>query len=283
MFMRYFEITFTNTPCSETINDILSALLADIGFESFVNHNNGIKAYVQQEQFSEPSLKELIDTFPIPDVCIVYEINLIEDKNWNEEWEKNFFQPLYIGDNCVIHSTFHANIPQREYDVLINPQMAFGTGHHATTSLIISELLKANIRNKSLLDMGCGTSILAIVASMRGADPITAIDIDTWCVDNSKDNILLNNIDNINVELGNADLLKNKGYFDVIIANINRNILLEDMKVYADHMREGSELYISGFYLEDIPLLKSEADTISLSFEYFEEKDNWAMIKFKKK
>ncbi len=280
--MRYFEITFTNTPCSETINDILSALLADIGFESFVNHNNGIKAYVQQEQFSEPTLKELIETFPIPDVCIKYEINLIEDKNWNEEWEKNFFEPLYIGDNCVIHSTFHTNIPEREYDVLINPQMAFGTGHHATTSLIISELLKADIRNKSLLDMGCGTSILAIVASMRGADPITAIDIDTWCVDNSKDNILLNKIENINVELGNADLLKNKGYFDVIIANINRNILLEDMKVYADHMKEGSELYISGFYVEDIPLLKSEAERIYLNFEYFEEKDNWAMIKFKK-
>lgn len=278
--MRYFEITFITTPCTETVNDVLSAVLGEIGFESFVEHENGIKGYAQQNLFDENTLKDILRDFPLPDANIQYEVQLMEDKNWNEEWEKNFFQPIVIGNRCVIHSTFHKDIPQAEYDIVINPQMAFGTGHHQTTSLILSELLDADLKGKSLLDMGCGTSILAILAAMRGAAPITAIDIDDWCVENSKDNIKLNEVDNITVELGNADLLKGRKPFDIIIANINRNILLADMKAYAEVMHPGSEIYMSGFYVQDIPYLQEEAVKHQLKFQYHKEKDNWAAVKF---
>lgn len=278
--MRYFEITFITTPCTETVNDVLSAVLGEISFESFVEHENGIKGYVQQSLFDENTLKEILRDFPLADANIQYEVQLMEDKNWNEEWEKNFFQPIVVGNRCVIHSTFHKDVPKAEYDIVINPQMAFGTGHHQTTSLILSELLDADLKGKSLLDMGCGTSILAILAAMRGATPITAIDIDDWCVENSKDNIKLNEVDNITVELGNADLLKGRKPFDIIIANINRNILLADMKAYAEVMHPGSEIYMSGFYVQDIPYLQEEAVKHQLKFQYHKEKDNWAAVKF---
>lgn len=278
--MRYFEITFTTSPCTETINDVLSALLGEIGFDSFMEYNNGIKGYVQQSKFDEDSLKEVLRDFPLPNTEIAYEAELMEDKNWNEEWEKNFFQPIVIGNRCAIHSTFHTDVPQAEYDIVINPQMAFGTGHHQTTSLILSELLDTNLEGKSLLDMGCGTSILAILASMRGATPVTAIDIDDWCVENSKDNIKLNNIQNITVEQGDAGSLKGRKPFDIVIANINRNILLADMKAYADVMHSYSEIYISGFYVQDISYLKEEAFKHGLKFLYHKEKDNWAAVKF---
>ncbi len=280
--MKYLEVTFHTQPCCETVNDVLSALCAEIGFESFVEAEQGVKAYVQEKLFDENALKGVIDTFPMPGTTISYNIEPQEDKDWNEEWEKNFFQPIIIGDRCVIHSTFHTNIPQAEYDILINPQMAFGTGHHATTSLIIGELLDAELRGKSLLDMGCGTSILAILASMRGADPVTAIDIDDWCVSNSKDNIALNHVDNIQVELGDASSLEGR-MFDIIIANINRNILLADMKRYVACMHLGSEIYMSGFYVEDIPYLREEGERLGLIFDHYREKDNWADIKLIKK
>lgn len=280
--MRYYELTFTTSPCTETVNDVLAAVLGEIGFESFAEYNKGIKGYVQQNLFDDNALKDTLLGFPIPGTEITYEAHLAEDKDWNEEWEKNFFKPIVVGDRCVIHSTFHTDVPQAEYDIVINPQMAFGTGHHQTTSLILSELLDTDLKGKSLLDMGCGTSILAILASMRGADPVTAIDIDDWCVENSKDNIRLNGIGNITVEQGCADSLKGRAPFDVIIANINRNILLADMHAYAAVMHPGSEIYMSGFYVEDIPLLKEEADKHRLKFIHFKEKDNWAAVKFVK-
>ena len=278
--MKYFEVTFTTSPCNETVSDVVSALAGDIGFESFVEWENGVQAYVQQSLFDEEALKAMVAEFPLPDTTISYEIKEAEDKDWNEEWEKNFFQPIVIGDRCCIHSTFHKDTPQTEYEILINPQMAFGTGHHETTSSIIRELLDADLKGKSVLDMGCGTSILAILASMRGADPVTAIDIDDWCVNNSRDNITLNNIHNIKVELGDANLLKGKEPFDVIIANINRNILLADMPQYAACMHPGSELYMSGFYVQDIPAIREKAESMGMEFIHHREKNNWAAVKF---
>ena len=278
--MKYFEVTFTAQPCNETITDVLSGLTADIGFESFVECENGMKAYIQQSQFDEAALKQVVENFPIPDTVITYSIAEPEDKNWNEEWEKNFFQPIIIGDRCVIHSTFHHDIPQADYDIVINPQMAFGTGHHETTSLIIGELLDNNLQGKSLLDMGCGTSILAILARMRGAAPCTAIDIDEWCVRNSLENIELNGVDRISVFQGDASALEGKGPFDVVIANINRNILLNDMKQYVRCMRSGSELYMSGFYVDDIPVIQAEAERNGLRFVHHREKNRWAAVKF---
>ena len=277
--MKYFEVTFSVNPCNETATDILSALTAEIGFESFVECEGGMQAYIQQSLFDEEALKNIIADFPIPDTEITYTITEPEDKDWNEEWEKNFFQPIVIEDRCVIHSTFHKDYPKAEYDIVINPQMAFGTGHHETTSSILGELLDADLKGKSVLDMGCGTSILAILASMRGADPVTAIDIDDWCVNNSRDNIALNNINNITVELGDASLLEGRKPFDVIIANINRNILLNDMAAYTACMHKGSEIYMSGFYVQDIDAIRSKGESLGLKFVHYREKNNWAAVK----
>lgn len=278
--MKYFEVTFTILPYSETASDVLSALTAEIGFESFVECEGGMQAYVQQSLFDEAALKAILSDFPMPDTQITYTITEPEDKNWNEEWERNFFQPIVIEGRCVIHSTFHKDYPKAEYDIVINPQMAFGTGHHETTSSILGELLEADLKGKSVLDMGCGTSILAILASMRGAGKVTAIDIDDWCVNNSRDNIALNGISNITVELGDASLLNGREPFDVVIANINRNILLQDMPAYAACMKKGSELYISGFYTEDIPVLREKAESLGMEYVHHREKHNWAAVKF---
>lgn len=278
--MKYLEVSLTTSPCNEITNDVLAAVLGEIGFDSFVNSEQGILAYIQQNKFDEMLLKKTLETFPLPDTDINYAIHTTEDKDWNEEWEKNYFQPIVIDNRCVIHSTFHKNVPQAEYDIVINPQMAFGTGHHQTTSLILNELLNLDLKNKSVLDMGCGTSILAILASMRGANPVTAIDIDDWCVENSKDNARLNHINNLQIELGCADSLQGREPFDIIIANINRNILLADMQSYVKVMHPGSVLYISGFYIEDIPLLREEAERLGLRFEHSNHKDIWADIKF---
>ena len=277
--MKYFEVNFIAQPCNETITDVLAALTAEIGFESFVPEEKGMQAYIQQSLFDEEALKEVIRNFPMEDVSLSYTITEPEDKDWNEEWEKNFFQPIVIGDRCVIHSTFHKDYPQAEYDIVINPQMAFGTGHHETTSSILGELLDADLKGKSVLDMGCGTSILAILASRRGAEPVTAIDIDDWCVNNSRDNIALNHINNITVELGDAYLLKGRKPFDVIIANINRNILLNDLPAYTACMHSGSEIYMSGFYVEDIPAIRERGESLGLEFVHYREKHNWAAVK----
>jgi len=278
--MKYFEVTFTTEPCNEIVTDVISAMAGEIGFESFVEWEKGVQAYIQQSLFDEEALKGMVADFPLPDTSITYTIQEAEDKDWNEEWEKNFFQPIVIGDRCCIHSTFHKDTPKMEYEILINPQMAFGTGHHETTSSIICELLDADLQGKSVLDMGCGTSILAILASMRGANPVTAIDIDDWCVNNSRDNIALNGISNITVELGDANLLEGRAPFDVIIANINRNILLADMPQYAACMHSGSELYMSGFYLEDIPAIREKAESLGMTFVHHREKNNWVAVKF---
>lgn len=278
--MKYLEFIFHTNPCTEIVNDILSATLGEIGFESFVESEGGITGYIQKNLFHEENIKEVINSFPIEQVNILYSQKEMEDKNWNEEWEKNYFQPIVIGNRCVIHSTFHKDIPKAEYDILINPQMAFGTGHHETTSLIIAELLDSELSRKFVLDMGCGTSILAILARMRGACPITAIDIDPWCVENSKDNIKLNKVTDITVELGDANSLKGRTPFDIIIANINRNILLNDMRYYVACMKKNSEIYMSGFYVSDIPMIKEEAESLGLQFIHFKEKNNWAAVKF---
>lgn len=278
--MKYFEFIFHTDPCTETVNDVLAAVLGDAGFESFIANENGLTAYIQQTLCNESAIEEAIKNFPVPDTRISYTFTEAEDKNWNEEWEKNFFRPIVIGDRCVIHSTFHEDIPKAAYDIVINPQMAFGTGHHETTSLIIGELLDSELKGKSVLDMGCGTSILAILARMRGAQCCTAIDIDEWCVRNSLENIELNKMDRIDVSQGDASSLTGKGPFDVIIANINRNILLNDIKHYTACMRSGSELYMSGFYVEDIPLIRKEAEKHGLSFVHHKEKNRWAAVKF---
>lgn len=280
--MKYLEFSFHTTPCTEVVNDVLSAVLADAGFESFVEQPDGLLAYIQQNLYDEASVEAAISEFPIPDTAIEYSFVEAEDKDWNEEWEKNFFQPIVIGNRCVIHSTFHHDVPEAEYDIAINPQMAFGTGHHETTSLVIGEILDSNMSGKKVLDMGCGTSILAILARMKGAASCTAIDIDDWCVRNSIENIELNGVDEIEVYLGDASILADKGPFDMVIANINRNILLADMQHYVARMNEGATLLMSGFYVDDIPLIKAEAERLGLTFNGYKEKNRWVVTSFKR-
>ena len=280
--MNYYELTFTYTSPVETsiINDVLAAELGEIGFESFAENENGLQGYISDQLYNVKGLQDKLAEFPLENVDIHFTETLVESKDWNEEWEKNFFQPIIIGDRCVIHSTFHQDIPKAEYDIVINPQMAFGTGHHETTSLIIEELLDSELKDKSLLDMGCGTSILAILARMKGAHPCTAIDIDEWCVRNSIENIELNHVDNIAVSQGDASSLSGKGPFDVVIANINRNILLNDIKQYVTCMHPGAELYMSGFYVDDIPVIREEAEKNGLTYIHHKEKNRWAAVKF---
>ena len=278
--MNYTEVKFICTPNNEIVNSVLSATIADIGFESFVEDELGTTAYIQTEVFDLEKLNEILENLPI-EAQITYSYKTIEDQNWNEEWEKNYFQPLIIDNRCIIQSTFH-NVPATyEYNIYIDPKMAFGTGHHQTTELMIREILKEEFEGKSVLDMGTGTAILAILASMKGADPIIAIDIDQWAYDNAIENLTLNNINNIDIKIGGAELLGD-ATFDIILANINRNILLNDIHVYSSVLNSGGTLYMSGFYEEDIPAITEECNKNGLSFEYNSTKDNWVAVKFTK-
>ena len=278
--MQYLEVTFTVSPISETANDIIAALAAELGFESFVESEQGTIGYVPINQYDEQALNEALADFPMPDTKVTFTTCEMEDKNWNEEWEKHFFEPIVVDSRCVIHSTFHKDYPKADFDIIINPQMAFGTGHHQTTRLIISYLLDIELGGKTVLDMGCGTSILAILASMRGAKSLTAIDIDEWCVNNSIDNLALNGIDNIKVFQGDASSLASEGPFDVIIANINRNILLADMQYYVARMNQGGEIYFSGFYESDLPMIQTEAERLGLRYISHRVEKEWTAAQF---
>ena len=278
--MQYLEVTFTVSPISETANDIIAALAAELGFESFVESEQGTIGYVPINQYDEQALNEALADFPMPDTKVTFTTCEMEDKNWNEEWEKHFFEPIVVDSRCVIHSTFHKDYPKADFDIIINPQMAFGTGHHQTTRLIISYLLDIELGGKTVLDMGCGTSILAILALMRGAKALTAIDIDEWCVNNSIDNLALNGIDNIKVFQGDASSLASEGPFDVIIANINRNILLADMQYYVARMNQGGEIYFSGFYESDLPMIQAEAERLGLRYISHRVEKDWTAAQF---
>ncbi|MEG1580646.1 MAG: 50S ribosomal protein L11 methyltransferase [Bacteroidaceae bacterium] len=279
--MKYEKVMFGVSPCSETVCDVLVAVLAEVGFDSFVHTDKGVEAYLPLKKYSKEAVQQALAAFPMPNVEIDYLATEAEDKDWNAEWEKNYFQPIVIGNRCVVHSTFHTDVPKAEYDIAINPKMSFGTGHHATTNQIVAYLLDAELQGKSVLDMGCGTSILAILASMRGANPITAIDNDEWCVTNSKENLTLNAIQNIAVRLGDASSIEGC-QFDVIIANINRNILLADLPAYAATMHKGSQIYMSGFYVEDIPIIRARAENLGLSFIENTAQNRWAAVHFEK-
>lgn len=304
--MKYLEFTFTTRPATEAVQDVLSAVLAEIGFDSFVHTDeldrpaeahcenpeqprfaekdevDHFQCYIQQSLYDEAALREALEAFPLPGVEISYEMVEAEDKDWNEEWEKNYFKPLVVDGRCVIASTFHEDVPEAEYSITINPQMSFGTGHHATTSQMISRLLTDDLTDKEVLDMGCGTSILAILARMRGAAHCLGIDVDEWCVKNSRENIQLNHLDGIDVELGNAGSLVDKGPFDLVIANINLGILINDLKHYVACMKSGAFIYMSGFYDTDVPQLLAEAEAQGLQLVDERVLDGWACIKLQK-
>lgn len=278
----YTRVKFTVTPNEEVATDILAALLADAGFESFLPEDDGMSAYVPQALYNAATVAETVASFPLKGYEIVYESEFIEGEDWNAEWEKNYFQPIVLGEDCVIHSTFHTDVPKARYDILIDPKMAFGTGYHQTTCHMLRAILASDMNGKSVLDMGCGTALLAILARKHGATNVVAIDIDEFAYENAKENVVLNDTPDIEVRLGGSDAIKSDDDFDFVIANINRNILLADMVNYIGCMHPGSELFISGFYTEDMDVLKEEAARHGLRYLSYAEDNRWAMMRFVK-
>ncbi len=273
--MDYIEYRFKVEP-REPGAEILLAELGEAGFESFVETDYGLMAYIQKAQWKEDILKE-VGILKSAEFNVTYTHSLIEQVNWNSEWEKNF-DPIEVEGVCTIRAPFH---PRKdfEYDIVIEPKMSFGTGHHETTFMMLQFILENDFRGKKVLDMGCGTAVLAILAEKRGASEIDAIDNDEWCFENSLENIQRNRCGNISVYLGDASLLKGNKY-DVIIANINRNILLDDMEAYSKSLNRGGELYLSGFYKQDLPIIKKSCNNLGLDFVGNKENNKWIAAKF---
>ena len=239
----YIEYTFRVNPLQPT-SDILIAELGEVGFESFVEEADGVLAYIQKTDWSDTIIED-VEILKNVNFQISYQLKEIEQENWSATWESNF-KPIQVGDACVVRAPFHEN-PDVEFDIIIEPKMSFGTGHHETTHMMLQHILAHDFKGKSVLDMGCGTGVLAILAEMKGAKMIDAIDIDNWCYQNSLENVERNKCEYIDVYEGDISLLTDRKY-DVIIANINRNILLSDIPVYAESLNEDGVLFLSGFY-----------------------------------
>ncbi|MCD7932501.1 MAG: 50S ribosomal protein L11 methyltransferase [Tannerellaceae bacterium] len=280
--MNYYEITFlfSSSIDNEIINDILAAELAEIGFENFSPQDTGLIAYVSDKIYNRSTLEDQLKQFPLEGVEFSFNETFIEGKDWNEEWEKNYFKPITIGNDCIIHASFHELKETYTYNIVIDPKMAFGTGNHETTRLMINEILKEDMTGKRVLDMGCGTAVLAILAAKKGATDVTAIDIDEWAYQNAKENIRLNQTESIQVLLGGAERIPDDNRFDIILTNINRNILLNDMAAYKKALKTGGLLFMSGFYTEDIPAIREECELHGLNFLCYTENNNWAAVKF---
>lgn len=277
--MNYIGCSFTYVSGSlevQTAIEILVAELGMLGFESFTENENGVVAYIQEADWNAELLND-IQILQSDEVKFSSEFKEIEQVNWNEEWEKNF-EPIVVENEVSIRAPFHED-PKLAYDIVIEPKMSFGTGHHETTYLMIKHLMNLDLSGRKVLDMGCGTGILAIFAEMKGATEIDAIDIDAWCYENSVENVERNNCKHIKVYEGDATML-GATIYDVIIANINRNILLSDMSVYVKCLGPGGELYLSGFYTEDIPFIRKEAEKNGLKFNKKFERNNWVALKF---
>ena len=271
----YIGYHFTIEP-KELGSEILVAELGEKTFESFIESDFGIVAYVQKDLWTEDILQD-IEILNSPEFTISYVMEEIDQVNWNEEWEKNF-EPIDVDRICHVRAPFHPKT-KAEFDIVIEPKMSFGTGHHETTHMMIQHLLETDVRALKTLDMGCGTAILAILAEMKGAEPIDAIDIDNWCYLNSIENAERNNCHKITVYEGNAALLKDKKY-DVIIANINRNILLNDMQKYVDCLNPSGVLFLSGFYNEDFDAINESCVEKGLLFVKKIERNNWISLKY---
>lgn len=253
--------------------DTITYMLAEAGYECFETIEAFLCAYIKRTDFDDVRLKEVVGNYE-------YSVEEMPDVNWNEEWEKNYFQPIVVGDKCQIRSSFHKTEGHFDYEILIDPKMSFGTGHHQTTRCMMRWILADDFDGKSVLDMGCGTGVLGMLAAKRGASPVLGIDIDEWCVSNAGENVALNNVV-MSVQLGEAASLAGMS-FDVVLANINRNILLADMKCYIDTLSDGGRLYMSGFYTEDIAAIRECAENLGMTYvDHFEE-NNWVAVKFVK-
>lgn len=276
--MNYKELILTVISEEEFHRDLLINALGEVGFDTFEETDLGFKAYIPSDDFDQEALDEALR--PYGDmVTFSYEVNLIPQKNWNEVWESNF-EPLQIGDKCFIRATFHKPRPEFPYEIVIDPKMAFGTGHHQTTAMMMELMLQEDFRGSKVLDMGCGTGILAILASMLGAIDVMAIDYDPVCFSSTEENARINHISNIRAACGSKEAIAEEK-FDVILANINRNILLDQLATYAKSLKTNGRLFMSGFYEEpDLQIIREAASRLGLRYAEHRTQQKWVAAKF---
>lgn len=282
MALDYYNVRIDADPCNTDITDLAAAFLADAGFESFEPDAAGMNAYIPVNNTDEPvALTEsLLKDFPIPTRFHVTS-QLVVGQDWNHEWEKHYFKPIVIEGECVVHSSFHSDVPEARYDIVIDPKMAFGTGHHHTTSRMVAWLLDSDLEGCSVIDMGTGTGILAILAAMRGAAPVTGIEIDPGAWENAVENVKLNHQD-IRMICGDASNLASIEPADFLLANINRNIILEDIDRYTAALKPGGTMLLSGFYEHDLPMIREAATRNLLEYQGHKLSDNWCAARFVK-
>ena len=279
--MKYFEVDFQLSPLSQDACDILAALTADAGFETFEETQHGIRGYVQQPLLDRQALEDIVNNFPVINTNIVYTINKVEDKDWNEQWEQEGFEPIIVGNNqLVVHDGRHLPSQPADISVEIDARLAFGTGTHETTQMICEWMLDMPMKDLRVMDAGCGTGILGIVALKLKANHITAYDIDEWSSNNTHHNAVINCVDSqLSVYCGDASLLDSEtADYDLVLANINRNILLNDMPRFCQIMKQDAKLILSGFYIEDIPLLEARGKELGLTLIGTKNRDKWASI-----
>ncbi|HAH22586.1 MAG TPA: 50S ribosomal protein L11 methyltransferase [Prolixibacteraceae bacterium] len=276
--MNYTKISFKLTPDSEENREILVAVLSDLAFESFDETEDQVEGFVPGESFNMDEMNEILSPLHF---SVETQHEMIPDQNWNEVWEKNYFKPLLIGGRCLVRAPFHTEYEPAEFELVIEPKMAFGTGNHETTTLMAEQILEMDLTGKTILDMGCGTGILGMLASLKGAKSVMAIDIDTWSFESSVENARLNNITNLEAKLGDASLL-GSDTFEVIFANIHKNVIINDLPSYEMVLEPGGQLYLSGFYTQDMPEVKKKAESLGLQDKGFHEKNNWVVYSFAK-
>lgn len=278
--MRYASVAFTSSTMEDWQKDLLIDALAAIGYDTFEDVEQGFVGYIPTTNLDVQALETLLMR-EAEGFDISYAIQEIEDQNWNELWESNF-QPITVDDACYVRATFHEPRPDIAYEIIIDPKMSFGTGHHQTTSMMLSYILENDFVGKDVLDMGCGTGILAILAVKRGANHVLAVDYDEICVESVRENKLLNNIDTASIvsELGSEERIEGR-VFDIILANINRNILMEQLSQYGLGVKSGGELYISGFYDgEDLEMLVQKAQSVGFDYQHKKVQNKWCAVKF---
>lgn len=283
--MTYTEIKFTIEPYEEPVADALIAELSNIGYDGFSYTDNGFTAYIDKALYNAEAIRNLeILQYFSEMYRITTTVQEIEDQDWNKVWEENF-TPIVVDNRIQVRAGFHEPIPGIEYEIIIEPKMSFGTGHHATTALMLRTILEqaTYIKGKRILDMGCGTGILSIMASKAGAREVTGIDIDEWAYNNAMENLQNNHINNITIKIGDASLLAAEKPFDVILANINRNILLNDMAHYTARLQQGGLLIMSGFYEHDLPMIREKAESLGLEYHSYREEKQWVAACFYKK
>lgn len=278
--MKYIQVTFSFKAIEEYQQDLLIAELADIGFNTFEDIENGFLAFIDFNTYSEDNLKNVLDQFEGEFDCS-FVASEIEGKNWNEEWEKNF-EPLIIDDQCYVRATFHEAQPQYKYEIIIDPKMAFGTGHHQTTTMMMEYIMATDVKDKEILDMGCGTAILAILAAKKGASKLVAIDYDEVCYLSSLENAALNGIENMEAICGGKEVIPATA-FDIILANINRNILLDQISTYANVLKAGGSIFFSGFYESpDLDMIKDACEPFGIKYVEHKKIGEWVAAYFKK-